>query len=215
MIWPTGCVDNFFEEPNKILEFSNTLNYKKDIYGKWPGERTENTFDINKEFFIWTTKKIMTLFYPMNLDNFEWSASQYFQKIDGNVYKNNGWIHFDKEAEFTAIIYLSKHKNCGTNIYSPKSFNSEPIHVAEKEKNYKNINIKNNKYLIENNERYEKNISFSSKFNRLIFFDGCQPHAAEKFSEENINEDRLTLITFFHYITGRAVKYPISQMRRV
>jgi len=215
MLWYTGCVDNFFEEPNKILELSNKLNYKKSFNNKFPGERSENTFDTNRDFFIWTTKKILTLFYPMGLDNFEWSASQFFQKINGDIYKNDGWVHLDKEAELTAIIYLSKHKNCGTNIYSPKFFNCEPIHVLEKEKSYQKTNLKNDKYLIENNERYEKNISYNSKFNRLIFFDGSQCHAANKFAEENINEDRLTLITFFYNIIGRGIKYPISQMRRV
>jgi hypothetical protein len=216
MIWATGSVDNFFDDPYEILEYSKKLEYKKSTDGSWPGERTESTFNFNKDFFIWTTKKIIALLYPMNFSNIEWIANQYFQKIDGNIFNNNGWVHADKQNELTSIIYLSKHKNCGTNIYDSKKYNCLPINTKQKEESYKNIKKieEYNKYLIQNNERYEKTISFNSKFNRLIFFDGNQYHAADKFKEENLKEERLTLITFFHSIIGPNIKYPIPEMKR-
>lgn len=215
MKWYTGSIDNFFDDPYKILEFSKKLDFKKDEKNEWPGTRTKTTHDINKDFFIWSTRKIIALLYPMNFSSLEWSATQYFQKIDGKIYKEKGWVHADTDVELTAILYLSKHKNCGTNIFSPKYFNCLPIHHSQMKKSYENTNVKSNKYLIENNERYEKTISFNSKFNRLIFFDGSQYHAAEKFNEENLNEERLTLITFFYNITGPNIKYPVPQMKRL
>ena len=51
MLWPTICVDNFFEDPGKVKEFSDTLKFNKDPLGKWPGERTMHLHEINKEFF--------------------------------------------------------------------------------------------------------------------------------------------------------------------
>ena len=32
-------IDNFFEDPDKIVKWANTLSYKKDIKKRWPGKR--------------------------------------------------------------------------------------------------------------------------------------------------------------------------------
>jgi len=217
MIWPTICVDNFFDDPNKVKNYAKTLIYSKDPEGKWPGERTDFMHSINNDLFLLTTKKIMALLYPMTWKTFTWTCEQYFQKIPKGVYKNNGWVHRDDEKEFTAIIYLSEHKNCGTSIYHPKNFSNTIINTDEKEKCYKNTTSMNNEKIIleENNNRFEKTIHFNSKFNRLILFDGNNYHAAEKFNEENINEDRLTLITFFSDVKSDGIKFPISEMKRI
>ena len=41
MIWPSLCVDNFLNEPEKIVEFSKTLKYNNDTRGWWPGLRSQ------------------------------------------------------------------------------------------------------------------------------------------------------------------------------
>jgi len=58
MLWPTGCVDNFFEEPNKILEFSNTLNYKKDIYVNGLEKEQKILLILIKSFLFGLQKKL-------------------------------------------------------------------------------------------------------------------------------------------------------------
>lgn len=216
MIWPTLSVDNFFNDPIKVKKFALSLNYNSDKEGRWPGQRTISTEFIDKEFYLMVIKKIFAILYPMNTTGFRWSASQYFQKIS-NSFTEKGWVHQDLEYEFTAIIYLSEHENCGTSIYMPKKFDNTIINLDKKFEAYTDINnIKNkNKYLEENNQRFEKSITVNSKFNRLMIFDGSHYHAAEKFIENNIIEDRLTLITFFNDISCDNIKYPIPQMRRI
>ena len=144
MIWPTIIVDNFFDEPEKIIEYSKKLNFNKDKEGKWPGLRTDQMANIDDKFFNWINYKIVRLIYPMNHSRMRWVCKQYFQKIDGNIYKNEGWIHADTPAEFTVIIYLSKHKNCGTSLYSKKLYFNETINLPEKIKMYKTLNLKHN-----------------------------------------------------------------------
>ena len=34
-------LDNFFDKPEEIIKFANSLEYKIGPYGLWPGERTE------------------------------------------------------------------------------------------------------------------------------------------------------------------------------
>jgi len=217
MLWPTICVDNFFEEPEKVKQFSDTLKFNKDPFGKWPGERSNLLHEVNKEFFDFTTRKIMAILFPINYKNMTWEVQQVFQKINGNIYKNNGWVHSDSPNELTAIVYLSNHLKCGTSLFKPKEFFNSHINKNFKEEFYKEvIKIKKEKkYLNENNNRFEKILTIDSRFNRLIIFDSNHFHAAEKFNDKNINEDRLTLVMFFTNISGNYNKYPITEMRRV
>jgi hypothetical protein len=222
MIWPTLCVDNFFHNPEEIRKYALSLNYSSSEDGKWPGKRTEMLQEINFNLHLSVTSKILKLLYPMNVDDLYWAADGYFQKIDGNIYSQSGWVHQDKN-EFTSLIYLSHHKNCGTSIFHPKNINSSITNEQTKKEIYikaalENKNIgEDSKELIACNSQFEKTITFNSKFNRLILFDALQYHAAEKFNEVDVNEDRLTLILFFQSIftkNGKQLKFPIPEMNR-
>jgi len=216
MIWPSIIVDNFFDDPNKIIEVSKKLTFVKDDEGGWPGERTNCLSTIDKDFYNWINYKIVRLLYPMNHVEMNWLCTQFFQKINGKIYKNEGWIHSDSPVEFTAIIYLSKHKNCGTSLFKKKKFFNSAKHTDKKREMYKNKDLKNElKYLKENNDLFEKNLAVDSKFNRLFLFDANQYHAANNFNDQDYeNEDRLTLITFFYSLTANNIKYPIPEMKR-
>jgi hypothetical protein len=215
MIWPTIIVDNFFDEPEKIIEYSQKLKFGPDTDGQWPGVRTGLMGNLDDKFFNYINYKIVRLIYPMNHLQMSWKSNQYFQKINGNIFKNEGWVHSDSPAEFTAIIYLSKHKNCGTSLYDKKHLFNASINDKEKREAYKNLNFKNEmKYLKQNNDLFEKNLTVDSKFNRLVIFDSNQYHAADKFKDEKNDEERLTLITFFYELSAESIKYPVPEMRR-
>jgi hypothetical protein len=120
MIWPTLCVDNFFNNPEEVKKYALSLEYSASDDGTWPGKRSKPLDKINFNFFKFVTTKIIRLLYPMNVEDLGWKAYASFQKIDGNLYSEPGWVHRDMD-EFTAIIYLSHHENCGTSIFSPKN----------------------------------------------------------------------------------------------
>ena len=67
MMWPTLIVDNFFDDPEKVINFFlNNLAIKRDPQTPLAQEtRTASLDKINKEFFDWSTKKIMMLLFPM------------------------------------------------------------------------------------------------------------------------------------------------------
>ena len=216
MIWPSIIVDNFFDSPDKIVEMSKNLFFAKDSEGKWPGERTVCNSQTDKNFYNWINYKIVRLIYPMSHAQMNWVSTQFFQKINGNVYENEGWIHSDTPVEFTAIIYLSKHKNCGTSLFTKNKFFNSVLHVDKKTEILKKGNIKEElKYLKENNNCFEKSLKVDSKFNRLFLFDSNQFHAANSFKDKDYkDEERLTLITFFYSLTAEGIKFPIPEMRR-
>ena len=61
MLYPTYVIDNFFPNPDQVVEFSKSLAFERDTnLGKWPGERTGLMHKINFNFFIFNRFKIKT-----------------------------------------------------------------------------------------------------------------------------------------------------------
>ena len=52
MIWPTLIVDNFFDDPHKVINFSKQLKYERAPGHEWPGTRTDHLGKVGKEFFL-------------------------------------------------------------------------------------------------------------------------------------------------------------------
>jgi hypothetical protein len=214
MIYPTICLDNFFNEPLKVLEFSKTLKFYKDPEGRWPGERSKLLHEVDFCFFNNFGLKVMSILYP-NVKNVQFKCRLSFQKIS-NKYINNGWVHKDIDHDFTCIVYLSSHKKCGTSIYDSKKICSSILNEEQKKEIYlKNLFLEENKFLNENNDQFEETISIKSKFNRFIMFDGSNFHSAQKFLENNIQEERLTLIGFFDDIYFPGIKYNGIEHKRI
>ena len=55
-------INNFFTEPDKIVELSNNYQYTRDIHGNWPGERTDCISNLNKNLFNYIGNKIHNIF---------------------------------------------------------------------------------------------------------------------------------------------------------
>jgi hypothetical protein len=216
MNWPLVCVDNFFNDPVKVVEFANNLNYSKD--GRNPGVRTVNLDKIDYDFFHWVNIKILSVMFPNEIQNIKYVSHISFAKVPPNLVYD-GWVHTD-QAEFTAIVYLSNYKNCGTKIYN--TIKPHPVLKHHESKlnyfnNPENIpdNLENLKY--ENNCNFEESIIIKSRYNRLLIFDSHQYHSPEVYISDD-DKERLTLIGFFQKIESnfnQQLKFPISEMRRI
>ena len=217
MLIPTLVFDDFFKNPYAVKKYASSLKYTPSTTGRWPGERSDPIHEFDHNLFERTGEKILSLMFPNNWDTMKFSAEGYFQKISSN-YKNKGWIHRDIPFSFTAIIYLSHHEFCGTSIFKPKTIFPETKNLDEKVKAYSLGKTKSeNKFLKENNDAYIETIHIKSMFNRIIIFDSYSSHAAQKFVEENTDEDRLTLIYFFADVLGqnKEIKYHGSECKRL
>ena len=215
MMWPTLIVDNFFDDPQRIINLSKQFKYKPALGGEWPGTRTGPIGQLDKEFFDWCTRKILMLLFPMNIEHIKWKADQHFHRIPYKTYGKQGWIHRDQYSEFTVIIYLSNHAKSGTGLYKAKHFVAEPLHMDKKTKFWKDQkHALSEKWRKKVSGHFEKVVDLRSNFNRLVLFVGLHWHGAENYGTEK--EDRLTLITFFKDVrgTGVPIRYPIPMMRR-
>ena len=225
MLYPSIVVDDFFKDPDSIVNFASKLTYYKDEEGRWPGSRTKGLHENHQSFFDYVNAKILSIVYANDMNycnDVKLQASTSFQKIPGERYPNTGWIHKDPE-DITAIIYLSKHKGCGTSLCKKISFDEGILGQGEltdeKIKFYKKENYDSNekKYLQSNNQNFKKTLTVDSEYNRLFLFDSHNWHCAESFNDENVKEDRLTLISFISYVyfDNKKVRYPIVESRRL
>ena len=221
MHFPITIVDDFFAKPYSIKDFSKNLEYFPCEKGFFPGVRTHQlgALEKGKSLFNLTCKKFINIFYQTIGDKINFMAELYFQKIS-NEYKNPGFIHNDTPIELTALIYLSDHEDCGTAFFEPiDSHQNARLGIESTlEKKY---HIYKNKDFTEEletvnhcNKNFKEILNVPSKFNRAVLFDGSIYHGVKNFVNDNINEDRLTLIAFFHSLERKGIKYPITENKR-
>ena len=144
-----------------------------------------------------------------------------FKKISGKRYPNCGWIHKD-DSELTGIVYLSKHKFCGTSLCKRIDFNTHQSskNLVEYKKKFYSKNYydeKESHYLKLNNQNYKRTLTVDSEYNRLFLFESANFHMAESFTDKDNNEDRLTLITFISNLgkVNGGLKFGLSESKRL
>ena len=223
MIYPTLIIDNFFENPDEVRDIGLSLE-KSVNQNTYPGKRTAPLHKVKGGFFNWSTNKILAAVFnhqPGDIP-FTFNAYQTFQSVKPNSKEGHGWIHDDNGFEFTAIAYMSKHKNCGTSIYKRKNGHfpfQKDSHISNNDikKEYYGSNKKYDERYFkardEQNEGFEKTLKVESIYNRLLILDSYQYHGVENFYDPKMKDDRLTLITFFSDIQG-ATRLPIPNTKR-
>ena len=71
MYFPSLCIDNFYERPDEVRDIAESMVYKRKTQENfWPGKRTENIGEIDKSLHHETCTKILSIFYPFQLENF-------------------------------------------------------------------------------------------------------------------------------------------------
>ena len=212
MLFPSVCWDNFFSSPREVVKFANSLSYAPSDIGRWPGTRTRRLHEIDRQFFEYVGDRFLSVVYPNTYPRVEYEdCSMFFQKIS-NEYMDPGWIHQDSpQFDLTLIVYLSDHKNCGTSIFDFKGHRPVNLYTKEKFDAYKHKK-KHTQLVLEHNEPFEETITFHSKFNRAVIFDGGSFHGALNYVDKNLKEDRLTLIGFYRGFKN--TKYPLVESSR-
>ena len=207
---PTFCKDNFFDEPDKIINLANEVSYEQvEVIS---GFRSTELQNIDKDLNKYINNKILKLVYPsFNFktgNNVQFSARTYFQKSDADL--NDGWVHIDGEALLTAIIYLTRNNTSGTSLFSFKKEYVRPdFDVGNIKYDYfKNKNKYSNKdkkkvfeKKLEHNNHFIKDVNFAGRFNRMVCFDSKQWHAAEVCDKE-----RLVIVSFIGNLKQSDIK---------
>jgi hypothetical protein len=207
MMYPTVTViDNFFKDPDSIVEIANNLEFYPNSDGAWPGRRTKLLHEVEPEFFEFFGQKLHSIFHE-NIPSY-WAISCSFQKVmpfheDPYNPKNCGWIHND-DSNFGGVIYLTRNPepDTGTSIYQEKkgfSLQTSEMMNAKRDLYLNKGDITEDEYIKQYtkvNEQYEETICISNVYNRLILFDKGSHHGVRTFG----TKERLTLAFFSHHI---------------
>ena len=209
MTYPITIVDNFFEDPDGIVEMANELRYYTPNTGNWPGQRTKNLHVEEPRFFKYFGNKLHLLFYETVPEY--WNLQCHFQMIhpfcdDKNSKKNRGWIHRDIDTWFGGIVYLKKdpEPNTGTSVYKVKKGFSHQYaeEIEQKEALYRSENVDDaeyNKAYDAMRDQFEETVTVANVYNRFVMFNGNTHHGVQTFG----TTPRLTLNFFGMAQTGK------------
>ena len=202
MTYPVTIVDNFFEDPDAVVEMAEELKFYNPNTGNWPGTRSKQLHVESNRFFNNFANKIQLLFNETAPEY--WNLQCHFQKINPfceEKYdkKNRGWIHQDHDCWFGGIVYLTKNpeSDTGTSIYKAKNGfayqkNSE---IQMKEKLYRSEIVDEKEYeeaFDAMNDQYEETVNVKNIYNRFVLFSGNTHHGVQTFG----TTPRLTLNFF-------------------
>ena len=209
MTYPITIVDDFFEDPDGIVEMAESMKYYTPNTGNWPGTRTKNLHIEDKRFFNYFGQKLHLLFYESVPEY--WNLQCHFQLIDPfceDKYskKNRGWIHKDIDTWFGGIVYLQKdpEPDTGTSAYRVKRGFSHQFadEIDVKEKQYRSENVDDAEYekaYDAMRNQFEETVSIANVYNRFVLFNNVTHHGVQTFG----SKPRLTLNFFGMGQTGK------------
>lgn len=217
-LYPVTIVENFYENPDAIRQFALAQKYqfcheRKNLDYVYPGSRTKDLFDLDKNLHEKVIKKLISIFHNSEHDLMRWALSTSFQSVT-EEYKD-GVIHTDQNTIFAAVLYLTPDSQLqsGTSLYRKnKHFN---------QKKYKEFLDKNDAKFragdIEMDTSYHKMfdeiVRVNNVYNTLILYEGRHFHAAHQFFGKSLEDSRLAQVFFINKIDAQ--KHSVFPIKRV
>ena len=133
----TKFVDDFFNDPEALVDFGKSLPKEVSSDGRWPGKRSKQLWEIDEVLHNTIVLKILNCYYDLDYLDISWSSAKTgFQEIprfskNKNDIRNKGWIHQDTdlitgqkvELKLAGLIYLTPNidLDSGTSLFDVKS----------------------------------------------------------------------------------------------
>ena len=194
-------IDNFFKNPQKIVDMAQTLDYERSEVH--PGKRSINLFTSQDpqhvEFAKYFAKRIADeVFFGIN----KFMIDIRFHKNDiyDNDKANVGWIHNDP-VSFAGIVYLNEEIsdfNLGTSTFLKNKKERFDQYDFDERKEFNlttNVTPEYLKILEENEKEFTETVRVGNVYNRLVAYDSKIWHRPNNFDTKSENE-RLTLLFF-------------------
>jgi hypothetical protein len=235
-------VDNFFDNPDKIVKYAKNLPKKSDPVGKWPGNRAEPLWKINKELNDLIILKILSCYYDLSYQDISWEHGDlYFQEIstifkNKNDVRNKGEIHFDADGapyEVAGLIYLTPDidSDSGTSLFTLKQRNDKEYFEFSIGSKFGQNLLKPNQNISDDKEEFDEayftkkykkheeffieKTRFANIYNRMIMYDTNEFHRANNYYNGDGKDPRLTLVFFIGGLNGgnQKISYPLEKVK--
>jgi hypothetical protein len=195
------CKNNFFNNPEKVLELAKKQTYEKSE--RFPGKRTinllESTDAESREFGVFFAKKLAREVFP-GISQFVIHISFHINEVFEDDIVNAGWIHND-DVTLAGLVYLNPFEtnfNSGTSIFLKNGEQDFSVTDFPSRKQFNISNKITEEYKIDlenNHNNFEETIKVGNVFNRLIAYDSNLWHRPNTFKTAD-NELRTTLLFF-------------------
>lgn len=193
---PQLIVDNFFEMPQTLRDWTMAQEFFKGERGSWPGIRTKLLDELNTELVDLLKSKLLAL-YPQ-FDDF--SDIDCSLQVIGEEW-GQGWVHDDNSVHVLAgIVFLTPYPkpDSGNTTYMQQDDVSTDIYddafVSDMKLDADHKAFE--KYRLEQRSKFTPSVVVENRFNRLIAFDPRMWHSANNFFGTTKENGRLTLVFF-------------------
>jgi hypothetical protein len=227
-------MDNFYPNPDAIREYALSLDYSREHLDQYPGVRSNYISLINPDLFVFSCKKLFSIFFDLKVGNFEWEVLTNFQKIypyecsDFNKkIINSGWIHRDSYDCLAAVVYLNPIPNLdsGTSIYRIKEKcnqdynNNSILRIDNLKKDFygHRSKLSEDEYLkikMKHTFMFEKTLDIKNVYNRIVCYPGDYFHTQSEFLIDT-EDFRLTQVFFVRSLKSSVSPPPYIRCKNV
>jgi hypothetical protein len=217
-LYPVTIVENFYDNPDAIRKFALSQKYefcheRKNLEYVYPGSRTKDLFDLDKNLHEKIIKKLISVFHNAEYDLMRWAVSTNFQSVT-EEYKD-GVIHTDQNTIFAAVLYLTPNAplNSGTSLYRKnKNFSEDQYKkaLAENDARFRAGEIKMDTSY---HQMFDEIVRVNNVYNTLILYEGRHFHAAHQFYGKTLKDSRLAQVFFINKIDAQ--KHSVFPIKRV
>ena len=201
-------IDNFFNDPYKVRNIALKSEYYSSHNHRWPGYRSDIPTAIENELEV-KLSSVLGEKVGMREGSFQYSDKSWVTGVphfDSPHYTCLTFLNLDSPPNSGIEVYDDRHKQ----EYAPPGYesvmgtpNGMNIHMFNNDKvnfykNRKNLISKMifRKKLKEYRKLFVNPSIASNRFNRTVVFDSCRVHRAQDFFGTNVDNSRLTIISF-------------------
>lgn len=216
-LYPTvTIIENFYENPDEIRKFALKQKFSychelENIDYVYPGCRTKELFDLDKNLYEKVCKKLVSVFHNTQTDNMRWAISTSFQVVEAKF--ERGVLHQDHNTIFAGVIYLTPDAPiaAGTSLFKPNKSYSEEKYQAALKLNDKNFRA-NLPVSTDYHSMFDETVRVNNIYNTLIIFNAQTYHAANDFLGDSLESGRMTQVFFINKID--AMRHDIFPLLR-
>lgn len=217
-LYPVTIVEDFYENPDEIRRFALAQQYnfcheRKNLEYVYPGSRTKDLFDLDKNLHEKICKRLISVFHNTEHDHMRWAISTNFQSVTEEY--RDGIIHTDQNTIFAAVLYLTPDAplNAGTSLYRKNDGFSQKAYeqaLAINDKRFRAGEIvMDSSY----HGMFDEVVRVNNVYNTLILYEGEHFHAANNFFGKTIKDSRLAQVFFINKIDAQ--KHSVFPLKRV
>jgi hypothetical protein len=222
-------VDNFFDDPEGVMNYGKALPKASDPAGMWPGERSDFLWEIDQTMQNAIISKVLNCYFNLEYVDISWNSSSInFQEIPrfsenkNDIRNKSSYIHQDlyEDFELAGVVYLTPNidPESGTSLYnikSTKSSSKDDLHIFDEEKQDTFTEFfKGGQFDIEeytknmktHEEKFVETLRVSNIFNRILMYDTCEWHRANSYYNSDGEDARFHLGFFLGGLSVHPLK---------